>query len=95
MRLGETLLSDLKTLAAQQGFYSLSPLIRQILRHAEPRAAVGRRAGRVGQMVNMRAKCALALFGAAELPTPPAERTTRAGLSRRASTPGAFSSTPG
>jgi metal-responsive CopG/Arc/MetJ family transcriptional regulator len=33
MRLGETLLADLKTLAAQQGFDSLSPLIRQILRH--------------------------------------------------------------
>lgn len=41
LRLGDTLLSDLKTLAAQQGHDSLSPLIRQILRcyvygHATP-----------------------------------------------------------
>lgn len=33
LRLGDTLLADIKTLAAQQGFDSLSPLIRQILRH--------------------------------------------------------------
>lgn len=33
LRLGETLLADLKTLAAQHGYDSLSPLIRQILRY--------------------------------------------------------------
>jgi len=33
LRLGEALLADLKSLAAQQGFDSLSPLIRQVLRH--------------------------------------------------------------
>lgn len=41
IRLGDTLLADLKTLAAQQGYDELSPLIRQILRqhmygHATP-----------------------------------------------------------
>jgi metal-responsive CopG/Arc/MetJ family transcriptional regulator len=41
LRLGDTLLADLKTLAAQQGYDELSPLIRQILRqhmygHATP-----------------------------------------------------------
>lgn len=41
LRLGSTLLADLKTLAAQQGYDELSPLIRQILRlhmygHATP-----------------------------------------------------------
>jgi len=41
LRLGATLLADLKTLAAQQGYDELSPLIRQILRchmygHATP-----------------------------------------------------------
>lgn len=41
IRLGETLLADLKSLAAQQGYDELSPLIRQILRlhmygHATP-----------------------------------------------------------
>ena len=33
LRLGETLLNDLRSLAAQQGYDELSPLIRQILRH--------------------------------------------------------------
>ena len=41
LRLGPTLLADLKTLAAQHGYDELSPLIRQILRchmygHATP-----------------------------------------------------------
>jgi len=41
LRLGEALLADLKSLAAQQGYDSLSPLIRQVLRqhlygHATP-----------------------------------------------------------
>lgn len=41
LRLGDGLLADLKTFAAQQGYDSLSPLIRQILRqhmygHATP-----------------------------------------------------------
>lgn len=33
VRLGDTLLADLKSLAAQQGFEEISPLIRQILRY--------------------------------------------------------------
>ena len=41
LRLGETLLTDLRSLAAQKGYDELSPLIRQILRehmygHATP-----------------------------------------------------------
>lgn len=32
LRLGDALLADLKSFAAQQGYDSLSPLIRQVLR---------------------------------------------------------------